>query len=96
MNFDMILIPIVTINTIPILALSIFSGICIVYLIIAWNLVSTKIPIAVVQIDDIIQIKAGASPFLGSLLQRYPRATLRSLFFLICLDSLNLWLSLLG
>ena len=55
MNFNMILISIVSIETIPILSLTIFGEISVIDLIVTRNdLVGNKLPIPIVQVDYIV------------------------------------------
>ena len=55
MNLNMILISIVSIETIPILSLTIFGEVSVIDLIVTRDdLVSNKVPIPIVQVDNIV------------------------------------------
>ena len=55
MNLNMILISIVSIDTIPILSLTIFGEVSLIDLIVARDdLISNKFTIPIVQVDDIV------------------------------------------
>lgn len=55
MNLNMILISIVSIETIPILSLTIFGEVSMINLIVTRdNLIGNKVPIPIVKVDDIV------------------------------------------
>jgi hypothetical protein len=55
MNLNMILISIVSIDTIPILSLTIFGEVSMINLIVARDdLIGNKVTITIVQVDDIV------------------------------------------
>ena len=70
MNLDMILIAIVTIDSISILALPVFRELSIVDFWVTWDLIlvwCNKLAITIIEIDDVIKVKSRASPLLRSL-----------------------------